>query len=162
MPNFADINILAYALVAFLLVITPGSDVLLVVSSALRGRAVAGILTAIGICIGALAWALLAGLGLVAVLAANPTLFNLITLAGVGYMFYIGYIEIKAGLTASSSARKAVAAVKTSTMGYVYKGLITNLLNPKVGIFYIAFLPQFINSSQLTLGNIFVLGGFMY
>lgn len=159
MPDISLVNLGAYALVVTLLVITPGADVMLVVSSALRGRASAGLLTAIGICAGAFVWAILAGIGLVAVLVANPTVFDVLTLAGVGYMFYIGYIEIKAGLARSSKSKEAVAATETSNAGYIRKGLVTNLLNPKVGIFYIAFLPQFIESGSLNLGNVMFLGG---
>lgn len=159
MPTLSDFDILPYALVAFVLVIAPGSDVLLVVSAALRGSTASGVLTAAGICLGAFFWACLAGLGLVAALQANTSLFSLLTLSGILYMYYLGIVDIKSGLTAYKLTKIDLVSQKTSPFSCVSRGILVNLLNPKVGIFYIALLPQFIRDGRLTFTNVLFLGG---
>jgi threonine/homoserine/homoserine lactone efflux protein len=150
---------LIYAVIAFLLVIAPGADVLLVLGSALRGGARAGILTATGISIGSFIWALLVAIGLVSILSANQTLFSIITYAGVTYMLYIGIGEIRAGLAKEKKTFDVKAGQKGNSIAYIRKGLIVNLLNPKVGVFYLSFLPQFVPEGELSIGNVLALGG---
>lgn len=151
--------LLSYSLIAFLLVITPGADVLLVVGSALRGGARTGIMTGIGIATGCLIWTLLVALGLVALLKASPAAYNVLTLLGVLYMLYIGVGEIRAGLVQSSALHAVAAGVKRSDGAAMGKGIAVNLMNPKVGIFYLTFLPQFLPNGQMTVGNVLLLGG---
>ncbi len=148
----------AYALVALLLVMSPGADVLLVLGSTLRGGARAGMLTAAGISVGSFIWALLVAVGLVSLLNASPILFSIITYAGVAYMLYIGVGEIRAGLSKEVKSFSIEASQKQSAFTYFQKGLVVNLLNPKVGIFYLSFLPQFVPNGEMSVRNILTLG----
>jgi len=138
---------------------TPGADVLLVAGSALRGRARAGILTALGISLGSIIWTLLVAIGLVALLQANASIYDLLTFAGVLYMLYVGVGEVRGGLSGAASPREISGISQPSSLRYVTKGLAVNLLNPKVGIFYLTFLPQFVPNGQMTIGNTLILGG---
>ena len=149
----------AYALIALFLVMSPGADVLLVLGSALRGGARAGILTATGISIGSFIWALLVAVGLVSLLNASPTLFSIITYAGVAYMLYIGIGEIRAGFSKEVKSFNVKAGQKRGAFTYVQKGLVVNLLNPKVGVFYLSFLPQFVPNGEMSVKNVLILGG---
>jgi len=159
MIELLDYPLLSYAVIALLLVMSPGADVLLVLGSALRGGAKAGILTAAGISIGSFIWALLVAVGLVSLLNASPLLLNIITFAGVLYMLYVGYGEIRAGLSKDSNSFEVKGYEQISDLAYVRKGLVVNLLNPKVGVFYLSFLPQFVPEGDLTIGNVLTLGG---
>lgn len=149
-----------YTLIAILLVIIPGPDFLLVTSAALRGRTLSGILTAVGICLGCILWTLLAALGLVELLKLNQILYNALVISGIFYMFYLGVVEIKASLLSTSIVPNETKAVSfSSSISYLINGLLVNILNPKVGIFYMTVLPQFIPNKKLTIQNILLLGG---
>lgn len=123
---------------ALLLNITPGPDMAFTLASAARGGARAGIAAAFGVGAGALGWAVAAAAGLAAMLAASEHALTIIKIAGGFYLLYLAVrviVEKQAPPTATgaSGAGKAFRA-----------GAITNLLNPKVGLFFLAFLPGFV------------------
>lgn len=159
MVDLLSYPLLSYGLLALLLAVSPGADVMLVLTAALRGGARAGLLTAAGISLGAFTWTLLVAVGLASMLTASPALFDVVTYAGVAYMFYLGLAEIRAGLSHRSAVSSIKSADFTDDWSYVGKGLIVNLLNPKVGIFYLSFLPQFLPGGELTVKNVMLLGG---
>ena len=128
----------AFSLAAALLTVTPGLDTALVLHTAAREGAAAAWRAALGIALGCLAWGVLAAAGLSAVLLASSTLFATLRLAGGAYLVWLG-IALLWGSTVRSS--KPVEARGATPFR---RGLLTNLLNPKVGLFYVAFLPQFI------------------
>ena len=138
--------LLSFALVAGLLTLVPGMDTALVLRSAVtqgRGKAYA---TALGINTGALIWGVAAAVGASALLAASETAFTVLKFAGAGYMVWLG------GRMLWNSFRKpaphvAEADAPEAPSSYAAAGLTgmgTNLLNPKVGVFYVAMIPQFI------------------
>ena len=138
--------LLSFAVVAALLTITPGLDSALVLRSALvQGRRLA-IATSLGIITGAFVWGVAAAVGLAALLKASEFAFMVLRWVGAAYMIYLGarmlwtrVIRPRDDAAATSAGRLAVG-----WWGSWSKGLFTNLLNPKVGAFYIAVLPQFL------------------
>lgn len=137
--------VLSFALLGALLTITPGLDTALVLRAAVtmgRGPAFA---TALGINTGALAWGAAAAVGASALLAASEIGYTVLRVAGAAYMIFLGFRMIRDALRRdrllSASVEAGAGATFWSTFG---RGLLTNLLNPKVGAFYLAVLPQFI------------------
>jgi threonine/homoserine/homoserine lactone efflux protein len=140
--------LLSFVCAAGLLTITPGLDTALVLrTAAVEGRKPA-MLAGFGICFGCLAWGVAASLGLSAFLAVSRFAYNALRIVGV---CYLGYLGIKLFIRAFSppspdgtteSGRKN--HVCTDGFQWLRRGLLTNLLNPKVGVFYVSFLAQFI------------------
>lgn len=135
-----DASLLAWIALAFLLTITPGPDTLLVVGHAMKNGVRAGLAAVAGICAGFLWYAALAGFGFIAILAASPAVFTILKVAGALYLAWIGVAMI-AGATRPPTEEKPVR------LGAPFRqGLLTNALNPKIGLFYLAVLPQFVGA----------------
>jgi len=134
-------SILAFTVAAIVLTITPGIDSVMVLRSTAIGGARQGIHASIGIGLGCLVWGAAAALGLGAVLEASELAFTILKLAGAAYLVWLG-----ARLILSPRDRLDMNdGVADADMRHALKrGFLTNLLNPKVGIFYITFLPQFV------------------
>lgn len=140
----------AFVLASIMLNLIPGPDTFYILGRSLaQGRAV-GIASALGISGGAACHTLAAAVGLSAVIMATPSAFMAIKLLGAGYLAYLG-------LKLLSSAQSNMGGqTKMAGNGFVptfRQGLITNLLNPKVALFFLAFLPQFIDPQS---GNHFL------
>ncbi len=145
---------------AVLLNITPGPDMAFTLASSIKGGARSGIAAAIGIGCGSLVWAGATAVGLAALLSASHHALTIIRIAGGCYLVYLAvqtYRHRRETIEATG-AGDAVAAFRA--------GLITNLLNPKVGLFYIAFLPAFTSEAAgplwaqvLFLGAVFSVSG---
>ncbi|TPW70126.1 LysE family translocator [Schumannella sp. 10F1B-5-1] len=155
--------IAGFTVVAALLTIIPGLDSTLVLRSALtKGRAVA-IATGGGIASGAMVWGVAAAVGASALLAASELAYRLLTLAGALYMVFLGISLIVKTFRRGGLAEPDVPAVDTRGRHPLLRawltGATTNLLNPKVGVFYIATIPQFIphGSSPILMGLVLAL-----
>lgn len=158
------INFETFLLTAILLNITPGNDTIFILSRSIAQGRKAGIVSALGIGTGTLIHTLLAAFGLSIIIAESILLFNIIKYAGAAYIIYIGLKMLfgKSQLSTVISASK-----KSANYLKVYRdGIITNVLNPKVALFFIAFLPQFIDPALkntvwpfLTLGFTFITMG---
>jgi len=145
---------------ALLLNITPGPDMAFTLASAVKGGVRAGIASAVGIGAGSLAWAVATGAGLAALLAGSQNFLTVLRVAGGLYLIYLAietYRHRRAAIDASGAGDPAAA---------FRAGFLTNLLNPKVGLFYIAFLPAFTSaeagpvwSQVLMLGAAFSISG---
>ncbi|HET7710082.1 MAG TPA: LysE family translocator [Sphingomicrobium sp.] len=134
-------TLLAYTVAALLLTVTPGADTLLVVRYA-GGRGVrAGFAAAAGVCLGTLVWGAIVAIGVAALIVANPFLFELLKWAGAAYLVWLGMTLL---LLRPDHAKAADGGTAGRLDHPFASGLLTNLLNPKVGLFYVAFLPQFI------------------
>ena len=131
--------LLAYLAACLILVLTPGPDLMFVLGQALAGGARRGWAAVTGICCGALCHILLASLGVAALLAAEPALFAALRVAGAGYLLWLGVQALR-------DARRGapVLAPGGPARHVVLQGMLTNLLNPKVALFFLAFLPQFV------------------
>lgn len=147
-------SLLAYLAAATLLTITPGLDTALVLRMATTGSARRAALAGLGIASGCFAWALLVALGLGALLSASRVAYTVLRWIGAGYLFWVGYQMLR-----RPRRTFQVAAQNGQRHGAAFlTGLLTNLLNPKVGIFYVSFLPQFVPPGVVVAPYILLLG----
>jgi threonine/homoserine/homoserine lactone efflux protein len=143
------VHVLPFLAVSAIVVVTPGVDMALVTKSALlHGRAAARA-TALGVNLGIFLWTLAAALGLAAVIAASAAAFTAIKLAGALYLVYLG---VRA-LLGSHETLTVVAG------GSAFRqGLASNLLNPKIAVFFTSLLPQFVDSAHTSPQDLLLLG----
>lgn len=168
--NLAVHDLPLFLMASLLVNLTPGPDMLFVAgSSAVHGRR-AGVLAALGVGAGCLLHVALAAVGLSALLAASATAFTLVKWVGAAYLVWVGITMLRARKRAAAPAGGEAAATvpATSASRVFWQGAFTNALNPKVALFFLAFLPQFIVPgaprqalSFLTLGLAFTVGGVM-
>jgi threonine/homoserine/homoserine lactone efflux protein len=139
-----DAQVLAFCGVALALSVTPGPDMALVMRNGLRGGRPAAFRTILGISVGLLGWALATAVGVAAILAASATLFTAPKIAGGNYLAYLRIRTLHA-LRRSGSAPEP----KPGKPGSPFRqGLVTNLLNPKLAVFFTTLLPQFISEDD--------------
>jgi threonine/homoserine/homoserine lactone efflux protein len=149
----------AYLVLAAALALSPGPDVLFVLANGMRHRASGAIAAALGIGGGSLLHALAAALGISTLVAASPSAFDLLRYAGAAYLAFLGLLALNAWRTYQRPLDPDQAAVDVSVWAVFRRGLITNLLNPKVIVFYLALLPQFIKVDLGHVGlQLFLLG----
>ena len=145
-----DAQLIGYTLAVALLTITPGADTLLVMRNVLaRGRK-AGILATLGVSSGLFIHALLSGLGLSLILTRSALAFSVVKWAGALYLCYLGVQSLHSALKPNQPTNELTSTAEPSlNPWHAYReGLITNVLNPKVALFYLAFLPQFIRPND--------------
>jgi len=136
-------SLLQFALVAALLTVIPGLDTVLVLRTAIsRGRGPA-FSTAAGICTGTVAWGVAAAVGASALLAASEAAFTVLKVGGACYMAWLG-ISMFIGTFKSAPATAEMPPSGGNARGAYLTGVTTSLLNPKVGVFYMAMIPQFL------------------
>jgi threonine/homoserine/homoserine lactone efflux protein len=142
-PSAASIGLFAVA--ATLLLLTPGPAVLYVVARCIEQGRVAGLASVFGITTGTLVHVLASTLGLSALLASSTLAFAAVKYAGAGYLIYMGVRRILNRTDAPASQLK----LPRRSLGRLYRdGFIVNLLNPKTGLFFLAFLPQFVEPAR--------------
>ena len=137
-------NLLAFTLAATVLTLTPGLDTALILrTAAVEGRPQA-LRAALGINAGCLLWGAAVAFGLGALIAVSELAYNLLKYCGAAYLAYLGVNML---MRPRHSLAAAEPEAKVSSNWFV-KGMMGNVLNPKVGIFYVSFLPQFIPQGQ--------------
>jgi threonine/homoserine/homoserine lactone efflux protein len=137
-----DDRLLAFIGVSVAVVVIPGPDMALVARNVLRHGRSAGIATSFGICTGILGWAIAAALGVSTLLATSAVAFTALKLAGAAYLIYLGIATLRdhSAIVVSGPSDRARMAWHRAWM----QGLISALLNPKLGVFFLTLLPQFI------------------
>ena len=146
---------LLFIVASLAVIITPGQDMMLVMSRSLTQGAAAGVATAAGVSLGLLGHTVLATIGLGAILQASEWLFLVLKFVGAAYLVYLGVTLMRAkraDLDAGSGAQRSLGRL-------FLDGALSNLSNAKIVVFYLAFLPQFVPASaqQPTL-SVFALG----
>jgi len=128
--------------------IAPRPDTMYIMSKTIAQGRRAGLLSSIGVCSGAMIHASLAGLGLSAILTTSPDIFNVIKWVGAFYLIYLGYVTIAATFTShdSSKEEKSELTKQHSAWRIYYQAILVDLLNPKTALFFLAFIPQFIDN----------------
>jgi len=134
--------LLAFSVAAGLLTLTPGLDTALVLRTAASEGPRPAALAAIGICVGTLGWGAAVGFGLGALLAASHLAYDVLKWVGAGYLVWLGVGMILKPRSAFQVANGDAAP--RGGASWLWKGMLNNLLNPKAGVFYVSFLPQFI------------------
>ncbi|UGU17295.1 LysE family translocator [Sinomicrobium kalidii] len=153
-------NFLTFVVTAVFFIITPGIDTVFVLNKSISQGKKAGIYSTLGINSGILAHTVFAALGLSVIVAKSAVLFMLVKYVGAAYLIYLGIAKLitRKGTVATRSTEPHR---KTSGQNY-FSGLVTNILNPKVALFFIAFFPQFIDPAQLQNPLPFILLGITF
>lgn len=151
--------LVAYLALVTVLMLTPGPDMLFVLASGVRSGSRAGFVAAVGVAVGETIHLLAAAAGLAALFRAAPLLYDLVRFAGAAYLLWLGVRSLRRGGPAAADGRGGAP----STRGAFWRGLVTNVLNPKMALFTVALLPQFVDPSRgqvpaqfLVLGACFV------
>jgi threonine/homoserine/homoserine lactone efflux protein len=154
-----------FVLSGLLLNITPGPDTLYIMGRSSTQGWCAGAVAALGIGAGTLVHICAAALGLSAILAASATAFTAVKFIGAAYLLYVGMTLIRSASATQPTTGTAIPRAATMR-GIFIQGFLTNVLNPKVALFFLAFLPQFVGAEAtskplafLFLGAIFDING---
>lgn len=152
--------LLMFFTTAILLALAPGPDNLFVMTQAAQQGRTAGLFVTLGLCTGLLFHTAAVTFGLAALFKASAEAFTLLKFIGAGYLLYLAWLSFRAGTAASSAA--TITALGSAAL--YRRGIIMNITNPKVSIFFLAFLPQFtdpakgaLSAQLLLLGVIFII-----
>jgi threonine/homoserine/homoserine lactone efflux protein len=145
-------SLIAFLIAAGLLTITPGLDTAFVLRTAATGGARPAVFAVLGIVLGCLCWTVLVALGLGALLAVSQGAYTALKLAGAGYLIWLGWQMLR------HPRRSFVAGEAMAGKNAFMRGALSNLLNPKVGVFYVSFLPQFVPAGYSPPSFIMLLG----
>lgn len=143
-------NIIAFAVLAGLLTIFPGPDTFLVLRSSVSGGVKSGFASSLGIVTGLIMWAVASAVGIAAILVASQDLFRALQFAGAVYLLWLGVQSLRSGMR-SDKRQLATAITVHSPVEAFRTGLMSNLLNPKVGMFFLVVFPPFLPEG----GNVF-------
>ena len=151
-----------YLIAISLLTITPGVDTVLIIRNTTRGGWRDGMLSSLGICSGLFVHALVSAVGISVILLQSAWAFRALKLAGAAYLVWLGFVSLRSALRGRSSNR--IDADRTRLGGFIPRrslreGLLSNVLNPKAIVFYMAFLPQFIDPARSAVGQSLFLAG---
>lgn len=150
-----DVAWLMFIPAALLLIIVPGQDMMIVMSRSVAQGSVAGVVTAAGVALGLMGHTLLATLGLGAILRASEWLFLALKVAGAIYLVYLGIELLRSGHTELAVPTGAVRSLPR----LFFDGTFCNIANPKIAVFYLAFLPQFVSpAAAYPALSVFMLG----
>lgn len=134
----------SFAAAAAVLTVTPGADTALVLRTAMAEGSRRAVAVAAGVTLGVLVWGVLVSLGVAHVVNRSPAAFAALTFCGSLFLLWMGIALLSSRPDRSIEDSQAPVATTPSRPGWFMRGLLTNLLNPKVGIFYMAFLPPFV------------------
>lgn len=155
-------TLFAFATASLLLALAPGPDNIFVLTqSALHGKS-AGMMVTLGLCTGLIAHTLAVALGVAVLFQTSALAFGMLKMVGAAYLIYLAWQAFRAGsMTITSTKKEASTAISLAKL--YRRGIIMNITNPKVSIFFLAFLPQFttpkhgpIAGQMVTLGGVFM------
>ncbi|WP_447400698.1 LysE family translocator [Vibrio harveyi] len=140
------LNFEAFLIAITILTLTPGLDTALVIRNTSRAGLKDGCMTSLGICFGLFVHAFFSAVGISAVLAQSAELFQMVKMVGAAYLIWLGLSSLRAlmksngGIAVSEQTHQAYSGKRSFREGF-----LSNVLNPKTAVFYLAFLPQFVN-----------------
>ena len=157
---FGTHDIALFIAAGLLLNVTPGADFLFILGRSAAGGFAAGVRAALGVGAGCCVHMMAAALGLSALLAASATAFTAVKWVGAAYLVYLGITLLRGrgGIAADIGERRE----PTSMRRVFWQGFLTNVLNPKVALFFLAFVPQFIGAGSTTKIQAFLLLGVIF
>lgn len=162
MPDFALDTLLLFMAAALALNLTPGPDMLFCLGSGAHRGPKAGIAASLGVAVGAMVHTAAAAFGLAGLLMASPLAFEIVRWTGAAYLVWLAWNTFRA----APPSGEGTAVTQTDIARIFLRGALTNILNPKVAIFFLAFLPQFIDPANgsvvvqaLVLGTLMNISG---
>lgn len=158
-------NFFGFLLVAIVVIVTPGPDTALTIKNTLLGGRRGGVFTAVGVAAGQMTWALATSAGIATLLAASEPIFRALRLAGAAYLMLLGLLTLREALHARRAPPRATGAARAGARAGVVtapaaarQGLISNLTNPKMALFFPALLPQFAGRGDGAFFSLLLLG----
>jgi len=142
---FEPTDLALFALAAVLLTVTPGPAVLYIVARSISQGRAAGVVSCLGIAAGGLVHVVAAAAGLSAILATSALAFDAVKYAGAAYLVWLGVRRL---LRSAEPVQDDGDAARPPLLSVFYQGLMVNVLNPKTALFFLAFLPQFVNPAR--------------
>jgi RhtB (resistance to homoserine/threonine) family protein len=154
------VELLPFLVLSVLLILIPGPDTAIVTKNALLGGRRSAVLAAVGVSVGLTIWTVAAAFGIAALLRASAVAFLVLKLAGAIYLIWIGVQMLRARdlLAAATNAGHGVAR-RGSGRKALRQGLLSDLGNPKIAVFFTSFLPQFVHGHGSAFVPLLVLGG---
>ena len=151
-------SIRLFIVIVFFIAIIPGPNALLVLSTALTQRKLFAFVNVLGVSCGFFFHAFISANGISLLLSNTPMAFEGLKWAGVLYLVWLGYNHFRAALRAQEGVLSVVSASGSKLYNQFFKGLLTNLLNPKIVLFYLSIFPQFVSKDAIVADSL-MLGG---
>ena len=151
-------SIWLFIVIVFFIAIIPGPNALLVLSTALTQRKLFAFVNVLGVSCGFFFHAFISANGISLLLSKTPMAFEGLTWAGVLYLLWLGYNHFRAALRAQEGVLSVVSASGSKLYSQFFKALLTNLLNPKIVLFYLSIFPQFVTTEAIVSDSL-ILGG---
>ncbi|EKF9177168.1 LysE family translocator [Vibrio cholerae] len=147
-------NFEAFLIAITILTLTPGLDTALVIRNTSRAGFADGCTTSLGICFGLFVHATFSAIGISAILAQSAELFQIVKMVGAAYLIWLGISSLRSLMTTGQGIEVAsLAHAQFRLTRSLREGFLSNVLNPKTAVFYLAFLPQFINPDYSPLAQ---------
>lgn len=159
-----DSQLYTFAIVAALLTVSPGADTMIVLKNVMRGGRKSGIIASAGVLSGLLIHMLFAAMGISIILMQSAEAFHIVKMLGAGYLIWLGIHSIYQAIKGNglNLSEKKEAGIEYNFSRSFREGFVSNILNPKVAVFYLAFFPQFINKGDSVAVKSFVLASIHY
>jgi RhtB (resistance to homoserine/threonine) family protein len=151
-----SIAFLPFLAISILVIVMPGPDTAMVVKNALVGGRRSGIYASIGVSLGLTVWTVMAAAGVAALLQASAVAFTVLKLVGAVYLIWLGIQLLRARDAVAAAGHGA--AVRSRSGRALRQGLISNLSNPKIAVFFTSFLPQFVHGDGPVFAALLLLG----
>jgi RhtB (resistance to homoserine/threonine) family protein len=151
------LDLVPFLALSVLLIVIPGPDTAVVTKNALLGGRRPGVAAAVGVATGLVIWTVAAALGLATLLKASDVAFNTLKVAGAVYLVWMGVQMLRARDT--TGPLSGPPARGGNSVKALRQGLLTDLGNPKIAVFFTSFLPQFVHGNGAAFGPLLVLGG---
>jgi threonine/homoserine/homoserine lactone efflux protein len=151
-------SIVAFVVVSAVVICTPGQDTALTIRNTLSGGRPGGVATAGGVAVGQAIWTLAASFGIVALLSASEPAFRALKLAGAAYVVYLGLQSLYGALRGRGHAHTTAYGSSISAHRALRQGVVSNLANPKMALFFASLLPQFAPDGRASFAALLALG----
>ena len=155
-----DGRLVGFVLLSALLIVTPGPDTALIIRNALAGGPRASSFSAIGVAMGTLAWVAAATFGVGALLERSSVAFTVLKLAGAAYLCYLGARSLAFPRSGELAPRAGGPPPPQSVWPAFRQGLLSNLMNPKTGAFFVTVMPQFVMPGDAAFRLVIMVGAF--
>ena len=155
------IHFLSFLALSLVVIMTPGPDTALTIRNTLLGKRTGGIATAAGVAVGQCCWAVATSLGAVALIVASEPVFLAIKYVGAAYLVYLGVLSLREALPRQSVTRLPSAPTNAPALkaaASFRQGIISNLGNPKMAVFFASLLPQFVPIAHASVAAFLLLG----